>query len=232
MWLIWSAKKESSKVFFDFLAELKRKAKEKTLAFLLIRKLSFCSFLSRVKNTSNRQTRKELLLLSKNCLAGVASFKKCLHFEKEQFLHLRKSTHNRAVEKSSRTHTDRFCFFEASGWNRESSRKRAVFSLEKEQFFSLEKEHTKEKSKSLLVHTRQTDFDRREVASLSKKCLHSCRFYKYKTIAFSSALCARAADALPFALSALSLSLHFEEAFVVVVSEEARFCLRSLFLVV
>ena len=204
MWLIWSAKKESSKVFFDFLAELKRKAKEKTLA-VLIRKLSFCSFSSRVKNTSNRQTRKELLLLSKNCLAGVASFKKCLHFEKEQFLHLRKSTHNRAVEKSSRTHTDRFCFFEASGWNRESSRKRAVFSHEKEQsFFTWESAHG-EKSKSLLGNTQQTDFDRRGVLLLSKKCLHSCRFYKYKTIAFSSALCARAADALPFALSARAL---------------------------
>ena len=56
---------------------MKRKAKEKTLAFF-IRKLSFCSSLSRVKNTSNRQG--EELLLSKNCLAGVASFKKMSSF--------------------------------------------------------------------------------------------------------------------------------------------------------
>jgi hypothetical protein len=54
----------------------------------------------------------------------------------------------------------------------------------------------------------------------------------YKTIIALCFFSSLRRDALPCALSARALSLHFEEAFVVVVvvSEEARFCLRSLFL--
>ena len=104
------------RVFKSFLRffgrELKRKAKEKTLLAFLIRKLSFCSFLSRVKNT-------------------------------------------KATDKERR------CFFQKT-----------------------------DVSQELL---------------LSKKCLHSCRFYKYKTIVALFFFCSLRRDALPFALSALSL---------------------------
>ena len=163
---------------------MKRKAKEKTLAFLIRRKLSFCSFSSRVKkNTSNRQTRKELLLLSKNCLAGVV-FSKNVFISGVSSLAVLSYTHRQIL------------LFEASG-----CRKRAVFY----KFFSLEKEHRKKKSKSLLVMT-------------------SLSFLQI----FFFCSCSRRSSVYP---SALSLSLHFEEAFVVVVSEEARFCLHSLFLV-
>jgi hypothetical protein len=53
---------------------------------------------------------------------------------------------------------------------------------------------------------------------LSKKCLHSCRYdKKQSSLCSSSALCAETL----FRLHSLrALSLHFEEAFVVVVSEE------------
>ena len=66
-------------------------------------------------------------------------------------------------------------------------------------------------------------------------CLRSCR-YKYRKQSLSLLHFAREQQTLfrVHSLRALSL-LHFEEAFVVVVvvvSEEARFCLRSLFLIV
>ena len=121
------------------MAELKRKAKEKTLLAVLIRKLSFCSFLSRVKNT-------------------------------------------KATDKERR------CFFQKTDVSQELLLSKNVFIL--------------------VVFTN----------------------IKQSSLCSSSALCAETL----FRLHSLrSLSLHFEEAFVVVVvSEEARFCLRSLFLVV
>ena len=57
--------------------------------------------------------------------------------------------------------------FEASGWNRESSRKRAVFSLEKEQSFFTRKRTQRKVEKSSRKHT-DRDFNRREVASFKK----------------------------------------------------------------
>ena len=86
--------------------ELKRKAKEKTLAFLI-------SFFQ--KNVS------QALLLSKNVFIS----------KKSTVFFTEKEHTKRAVEKSSRTHTDRFCFL-----RRAAETERAV---EKEQFFHLRK---------------------------------------------------------------------------------------------
>ena len=118
--------------------ELKEKQKRR-LSSVLIRKLSFCSFLSRVKNT-------------------------------------------KATDKERR------CFFQKTDVSQELLLSKNVFIL--------------------VVFTN----------------------IKQSSLCSSSALCAETL----FRLHSLrSLSLHFEEAFVVVVvSEEARFCLRSLFLVV
>ena len=139
---------------------------------------------------------------------------------------LEKEEHTR--EKSSRTHTDRFCFLRRAAETERAVEKEQFFHLRKSRVFSRESAH-KEKSKSLLGNT-QTETLTEEKLLLSKKCLHSCR-YKYKTIIALFFFCTLRRDALPFALSARSLCT-FEEAFVVVVSEEARFCLHSLFLVV
>jgi len=113
---------------------------------------------SRVEKSSREHTtdfnRRESCFFQKN----VSSFRKRAHvFSLEKEEHTKESR----VEKSSRTHTDRFCFLRRAAETKE----RAV---EKEQsFFTRESAH-KEKSKSLLVNTRQTDFDREGVASFKK----------------------------------------------------------------
>ena len=107
------------------------------------------------KLRKNNESRKKI---KTNCffLRGESSFllsqtRAKVEKKEQTFFHLRKkSTRKSRVEKSSRKHTTDFnrresCFFQKMS----SFRKRAVFSLEKE--------HTTEQSKSLLVHT-QTDF--------------------------------------------------------------------------
>ena len=105
------------------------------------------------------------------------------------------------------------------------------FHMRKSSFFHLRKSTRKRaESKSLLVNTRQTLTEGRLLLSKNVFILVVFTNIKQSSLCSSSALCAETL----FRLHSLrSLSLHFEEAFVVVVvSEEARFCLRSLFLVV
>ena len=134
---------------------------------------------------------------------GVASFKKFLHFEKEHtFFHEKEHTKESRVEKSSRTHTDRFCFLRRAAETERAVEKEQFFHLRKSRVFSRESAH-KEKSKSLLGNT-QTETLTEEKLLLSKKCLHSCR-YKYKTIIALFFFSSLRRDALPFALSARAL---------------------------
>jgi hypothetical protein len=119
----------------------------------------------------------------------------------------------------------------AAETEREQSKKSSFFTRERAHVFSLEKAHTKEKSKRRLGNTRQT-LTEEKFCFVQKNVFILVVFtnIKQSSLCSSSALCAETL----FRLHSLrSLSLHFEEAFVVVVvSEEARFCLRSLFLVV
>ena len=158
MWLIWSAKKESSKVIFDFLAESWKKSKREDSRVFNKETRPFALFCLELKTqATDRQGRRCFF-------QKISSFRKRAHvfsLEKEH-------TKEQSRKVFSYTHRQILLFWGERLKQREQSKKSSFFTWERAHgFFTRESAH-KEKSKSLLGNTQQTDFDRRSFASFKK----------------------------------------------------------------